>query len=66
MNINSKLLKVFKNDNNLNEVKKIFNFYTNIRKSFKPQQNTLIIKILYLIQRFQMGNIKKQLIIRNY
>tara|TARA_Y100000992_G_C21274369_1_gene499023 strand:- start:1461 stop:2831 length:1371 start_codon:yes stop_codon:yes gene_type:complete len=38
MNINSKLLKVFKNDNNLKEVKKIFNFYTNMRKSFNPQQ----------------------------
>lgn len=40
MNINSKLLKVFKNDKNLNEVKKMFNFYANIRKSFKPYQNT--------------------------
>ncbi len=40
MNLNSKLLKVFKNDSNLNEVKKLFNFYSNIGKSFKLNQNT--------------------------
>lgn len=40
MNLNSKLLKVFKNDSNLNEVIKIFNFYTNIGKSFKLYQTT--------------------------
>lgn len=38
MNINSKLLKVFKNDNNLNEVKKLFNFCNDTRKSLKLYQ----------------------------
>ena len=38
MNINSKLLKVFKNDNNLNEVKRLFNFCNDRRKSLKLYQ----------------------------
>ena len=40
MNINSKLLQVFKNDNNLNEVKKILNFYTNMGRLIKSNQTT--------------------------
>ena len=38
MNINSKQLKVFKNDNNLNEVKRLFNFCNDRRKSLKLYQ----------------------------